>query len=281
VLACVLFVELIIAAVAVTRPVLGSSLVRSAHTPSRWAASPGSAPQAVVVAGRTVRLISLGSPGTDRLLVRVSANIGTAIDEVQAFWGVDWPREIVVVATGSDRQFRAQAGGGTASQWSDIAAVAVADRVEPARRLALGQRIVFAPGAAAMSEPALRLVLAHELFHYAARADTALDAPRWLMEGVADFVARRPADVPAGTAPPEMLPSDMDLDRAGPQRSLAYERAWWFARFVAATDGTAALRALYLAACGAGHADLSTAFRDVLGTDPDRLVARWQQWLTG
>ncbi|EUA23932.1 peptidase MA superfamily protein [Mycobacterium xenopi 4042] len=38
-------------------------------------------------------------------------------------------------------------------------------------------------GAAAMSDAALRIVLRHELFHYAARADTALDAPRWLTEG--------------------------------------------------------------------------------------------------
>jgi hypothetical protein len=255
--------------------------VSSAHSPSPSEASPSSAPPLVVGAGRTVRLVNLGGPGTDRLLARVAVNIGTAVDEVEAFWGVDWPREIVVVATGSDRQFRAQAGGGTASQWSDIAAVAVVDGVDPAHRVALGQRIVFAPGAAAMSATALRIVLAHELFHYAARADTALDAPRWLTEGVADFVARQPVAVPAATTLPETLPSDADLDVPGRQRSLAYDRAWWFARFVAATYGTAKLRALYLAACGVGHAELPTAVRDVLGTDPAGLVPGWRQWLTG
>jgi hypothetical protein len=292
-----LVTELIIAAVVLTRPVrdagpahfgapggpLGSSLVSSAHSPSpsEGLLGSGSAPPLVVGAGRTVRLVSLGGPATDGLLARIAANVGTAVDEVETFWGVDWPREIVVVATGSDRQFRGQAGGGAAAQWSDIAAVAVADRVDPAHRVALGQRIVFAPGAAAMSETAMRIVLAHELFHYASRADTALDAPRWLTEGVADFVARPPTAVPAATALPETLPSDADLDVPGPQRSLAYDRAWWFARFVAATYGTAKLRALYVAACGAGHADLPTAVRDVLGTDAVGLVAGWQQWLTG
>ena len=49
---------------------------------------------------------------------------------------------------------------------------------------------MFAPGAAAMSDASLRIVLRHELFHYASRAETAADAPRWLTEGVADFVAR-------------------------------------------------------------------------------------------
>ena len=56
------------------------------------------------------------------------------------------------MATASDEQFRALAGGG-----SDIAAATT------------GRRIVFAPGAADMSDDALRIVLRHELFHYAAR----------------------------------------------------------------------------------------------------------------
>lgn len=135
-------------------------------------------------------LLSLGGAATDRLLSRIAAGIDAAVDEVVAFWGTDWSHDIFVVAAGSDEQFHAAAGGGLASQWADIAAITVVDRVDPARRTVVGQRIVFAPGAAHMSPAALRIVLGHELFHYAARADTALDAPRWLAEGVADFVAR-------------------------------------------------------------------------------------------
>lgn len=232
----------------------------------------------VVGDGRSVELIGLGGVDTDALLTRVAADIGTAVDAVEAFWGTDWPRHIVVVATGTDEQFRAAAGGGTAEQWADVAAVAVADRVDPVRRFAAGQRVVLAPGAAAMSPAALQIVLGHELFHYAARADTALDAPRWLTEGVADFVARPDTAVPGRSTALPTLPSDADLD-AGPQRALAYDRAWWFTRFVADVYGTATLRALYLAACGPGHPDPVTAVRDVLDTDLPDLLARWQQWL--
>jgi hypothetical protein len=135
-------------------------------------------------------MTNLGGRRSEVLLNRVAADIGQAVDAVEAFWGTDWPRDIAVVATGSQRQFETEAGGGPAAQWADIAAVAVADRVDPARRIAIGQRIVFAPGAVGMSASALRIVLNHELFHYAARADTAVDAPRWLTEGVADYVAR-------------------------------------------------------------------------------------------
>jgi hypothetical protein len=182
------------------------------------------------------------------------------------------------VATSSQQQFAAKAGG-PPGQWADIAAIAVADSVDPGRRAATGQRIVFAPGAAGMSEYALRIVLTHELFHYAARADTAVDAPRWLTEGVADYVARPHTPLPR-IAPPAALPSDADLDAPGPQRSQAYDRAWSFALFVADTRGAPALRALYVAACGARHTDLPAALRDTLGIDEAAALADWQHWLT-
>nr|WP_242657782.1 hypothetical protein [Mycobacterium kubicae] len=260
-LACVFAGELI----------AGAALLPAARQPG---------PQPLVVAGRTIRLENLGGPSTGSLLSRVAADMGPAIDDVVTFWGADWSREISVIATGTDEQFRAAAGGGPASQWTDIAAVTVVERVDIASRTAVGQRIVFAPGAVNMTAAALRIVLSHELFHYAARVDTATDAPRWLTEGVADFVARPRAALPPDAASAAAkLPSDSDLDTPGPQRSLAYDRAWWFTRFVADAYGAAKLRALYLAACGIGHTDVPTAVRDVLGTDPAGLLVGWQRWL--
>jgi len=242
-----------------------------------------SAPAAPMIVGdRSVRLIGLAGPAGNHLLSRVASNMDAAVEAVEAFWGVDWSRTISVVATGSDDQFREAAGGGSEAQWADIAAVNVADYTDPANRVAVGQRIVFAPGAANMSESALRIVLTHELFHYAARADTALDAPRWLTEGVADFVARPSTPKPADALDLALtLPSDADLDTAGPQRSLAYDRAWWFARFVADAYGAGKLRAFYRAACGVGHADVVSALRDALGTDYGGVFARWKEWMLG
>ena len=229
---------------------------------------------------RAVRLISLGGSRTDELLTRIEGEIGGAVEAVEKFWGTDWDREIVVIATASDPQFIAQAGLDPGRQWSDIAAVAVADHVDLDGHRAGGQRIVFAPGAAAMGAESLRIVLTHELFHLAARADTAPDAPRWLTEGVADFVARPPTALPAGAAADTALPTDADLDATGPRRALAYDRAWWFARFVADDYGIDALRRLYAEAAGPHHPDFATAVRRALDTDPPGLRARWAAWLT-
>ena len=223
--------------------------------------------------------ISTGGARTDALLARVRADLGDAVAAVELFWGTDWPREIVVVAADTDAQFVARAQLDPQQRWTDIAAVSVADDVDIARRQVSGQRIVLAPGASAMSDSALRIVLTHELFHFAARADTALDAPRWLTEGVADFVARPPAPLPPGAGAVAALPGDADLDGAGPGRSAGYDRAWWFARFVADTYGVDGLRRLYLRACGPGHPDLATAVHQALGTDVTEVQARWAVWL--
>ena len=247
-------------------------------------------PEAIPIGhGRTVRMISRGGASSDALLGRVAGELGAAVDAVDRFGGTDWGstsgERIEVVAAASDQQFVAEGRLDPQREWPDIAAVAVADDLDPVGRRASGQRIVLAPGAASMSDEALRIVLRHELFHLAARADTAPDAPRWLTEGVADFVARPPESLPPGAAATMAaagLPTDAALDAAaGPARALGYDRAWWFARFVADVYGVDALRRLYLLACGHGHADLPNAVRQALGTDMNRLENRWAAWLTG
>ncbi|HEX9497487.1 MAG TPA: peptidase [Mycobacterium sp.] len=214
--------------------------------------------------GRTVHLVGLGGAHTAPLLTRIAAQMNDAAKAVTAFWGPDWPRDIVIVAAGSDAEFGSLAGGGP-----DIAATTTAER------------IMFAPGAVTMSDASLRIVLRHELFHFASRADTAADAPRWLTEGVADFVGRPPTPRPPEAAELATIPTDTDLNTAGPAGSAAYDRAWWFSRFVADAYGTATLRALYLRACGAGHPDAATAVRDTLGADLPTVQARWRHWMSG
>ncbi len=210
--------------------------------------------------GRSVRLVGLGER-TAPLLRRIAAQVDDAADAVTAFWGPDWPREIVIAAAGTDAQFAAVGGGDTHTAATTT-----------------GERIVFAPGAAQMDDSSLRIVLRHELFHYAARAETAADAPWWLTEGVADFVARPLEPLPADAAMMAQrgLPTDAEL--SGPERSMAYNRAWLFARFVAERYGTAALRALYVRACGPGHPDVAPAVQDTLGTDLAGVLAAWRQW---
>lgn len=235
----------------------------SSSVPSPPAPPPTAAPSAPTTIrladGRTVELLVL-DPGST-LPRRITGELDGAAAAVTAFWGDDWRRQITIVTTGTDDEFRALAGGR-----EEFAAATTVDR------------IVFAPGAAAMGPGALRIVLRHELFHYASRPVTAADAPWCLTEGVADYVSRprTPRPAPADMA---VLPSNADFQVTGPALSLAYDRAWWFARFVGAQFGDPVLRRLYLTACGAGHPDLDTALDATLGLDRDALTAAWQRWL--
>jgi hypothetical protein len=261
-LGLLLLVELIIAGALLSRPPAAAPGRPPTATSASLTTPTAASTTETLPDGRSVRLVGLGGQQTAPLLGRIKAQMDEASEAVTAFWSPEWPRDVLIVAAASDAQFASLAGGG-----ADIAATTTAER------------IMFAPGAAAMSDATLRIVLRHELFHYAARADTAADAPRWLTEGVADFVARPPAPPPPNAAELAQLPTDADLDTAG-VRSLAYDRAWWFSRFVADQYGTATLRALYLRACGHGHPDAATAVRDILGADLDAVLTRWRQWLS-
>jgi hypothetical protein len=221
--------------------------------------------------GRTVYLV-----GTAGVLTRIGAEIGDAVNAVVGFWGDDWNRQIVIVATDTDAQFAVETRAGE-GQFTDVAAATVADAVDPVKRVVAGERIVFAPGADMMSRASLRIVVRHELFHYAARADTAADAPRWLTEGVADYVGRPQPPTTGDADVAARLPSDADF--TSPQLSAAYDRAWLFARFVADSYGPPTLRRLYLLACGPGHPDAATAVSVVLGANLSDVLARWRQWL--
>src|SRR4029078_3410043 len=71
--------------------------------------------------GRTVHLIGLGGAHTAPLLARIAAQMNDADRAVDAIWGAAWPRDVVIVAAGSDAEFRSLAGGGP-----DIAATTTA-----------------------------------------------------------------------------------------------------------------------------------------------------------
>jgi hypothetical protein len=260
-LAAVLVTELICALLFVGRP-QASPAAPVVAAPASLTTPTAASTTETLIDGRTVHLVGLGGVRTSPLLARIATEMNDAATAVTAFWGTDWPRDIVIVAAGSDAEFGTLAGGGP-----DIAATTTAER------------IMFAPGAAAMSAESLRIVVRHELFHFASRSDTAADAPRWLTEGVADFVGRPPAPRPADGAELAQLPTDAEL--AGPDQSRAYDRAWWFTRFVADVYGADTLRALYLRACGPGHPDAATAVRQTLAADLPTVLARWRHWMSG
>lgn len=225
--------------------------------------------------GRSAHLTVGDSDQARHTAQRITGEFDTAIAAVVEFWGTDWPRSIPIEVTATPERFEDAVGGADVGAFSDVAAVAVATWVDPGRGVAEGQRIVFAAGADTMSQAGLRMVLRHELFHFAARAHTALDAPLLLTEGTADYVARPPSPPAVVTT---RLPVDADFAGPEPGRSEAYDAAWSFASFIADSYSPEILRALYVSAAGPDRVALPDAFRQVLGVEPDQLVDAWIDW---
>ncbi|WP_431818382.1 peptidase MA family metallohydrolase [Gordonia jacobaea] len=228
-------------------------------------------------------------PGTDVIVDRTRSSLRQAVSAVTAFWGSEWPRRAVVVATATPDEFSAIAHS-SATDTSAAAAATVFDRVEG--DTVIGQRVVLAPSANDLPAPALAVVLRHELTHVAARSVTAKDAPLWITEGVAEYVGRKgtyvrlddaapdlAAQVRAGQSP-DALPSDQDFGVATDKSALAYQSAWALAAYVADRYGETRLKALYRGVAASGDVGRQdNAIATALGVDRNRLIADWRRWL--
>lgn len=228
--------------------------------------------------------VVLGHPGS-AVVPRLTAEVDGALRSLSEFWG-DWRSGVLLVAAASDAEFAALVGGG---RTEGIAAAAVADGVDSG--VAVGQRVIFAPGSAAIPLDQFRVVLRHELFHAAARTLTADNAPLWLVEGVADYNGRRGsgtgfrnaaptlASALAAGRIPDHLPTDADLDTPDAHRTQAYEEAWSVAQYVAETFGEPKLIQLYRYGAGVAPDPQAAAIQRALGVDEKTLVRQWQRWL--
>ncbi|OBA70253.1 MULTISPECIES: peptidase MA family metallohydrolase [Gordonia] len=228
-------------------------------------------------------------PGTAVTVDRTRRSLRQAVSAVTAFWGSEWPRRAVVVATATPEEFSAIAHS-SATDTSAAAAATVFDRVDG--DTVIGQRVVLAPSANDLPAPALAVVLRHELTHVATRSVTAKDAPLWITEGVAEYVGRKgtyvrlddaapdlAAQVRAGQSP-DALPSDEDFGVATDKSALAYQSAWALAAYVADRYGETRLKALYRGVAASGDVGRQdNAIATALGVDRNRLIADWRRWL--
>ncbi|MEV0703104.1 hypothetical protein AB0I53_35015 [Saccharopolyspora sp. NPDC050389] len=218
---------------------------------------------------------------------RVSRLLDAAVADVTEIWGPGWPQSVGVLVPASQEELRSLVGPEFAVD--GIAAVAVADRVDTGARRAEGQRVVLNPKAAdRLSDVALRVVLRHEITHVAARADTAAEAPMWMLEGFADYVGYResgvaPKDIAPDLArriheagPPAKLPEDGDFHQAGRRLDLAYQQSWSVVSHLADRLGERRLVDLYRrVAATDSPAEVDGALREATGLTKAQLVADW------
>lgn len=243
----------------------------------------------VRTAGGTSTILSYRK--TDKTVDRARKIMPEAVAAVSEFWGDDWPQRAAVIATGDQNEFAGltrTAAGDTAV----AAAATVFSRIDKRAKQVVGQRIVLSPNAADLSEPALAVVLRHELMHVATRLSTTEIAPMWLTEGVPEYVGRKGtyrefidaapdlAVEVAANRLPKSLPVDSDFAVDSDAARVAYQSAWSFSAFVADKYGEPVLKDMYRKMTSGGDTPaMDAAMKSAVGHDKNALVKQWQKWL--
>jgi hypothetical protein len=138
------------------------------------------------------------------------------------------------------------------------------------------------------SEQGDQVVMTHEAAHVATRAPESM-APKWLVEGFADYIALRDIDLPLSRTAaqiitqvrqqgvPPALPDTEDFASTEAHLGAAYEAAWLVCVVLAERGGEDALVRFYDAAGVGGSLD--AALRAEFDWTERDLIAAWQQRL--
>jgi hypothetical protein len=246
-----------------------------------------------LVATRGTSSLVLGHPQDAAALPRLNAAVDAAVPVVTGVWGTDWARQVAVLVPASDQELAALVGSGSAL--TDVSAVAAFDAQDPADGTRSGPRLVLNPDTLAALTPAgLSVVLQHEITHIASAAATGQASPRWLVEGLAEYVGNLGSAQPvpnaaselrkevAGGTLPSALPGDDEFAPGGSRVPQAYEEAWLACRLIAQRAGQAGLVRLYRlvgASADVSATAVAAALRQVLHESSAEFTALWRDYL--
>jgi len=235
-------------------------------------------------------VLGLGSQDSLRAYAR---DVDRAVPRVLKFWSSQWSGRVVIVVPRTEEQMAALLGGRPA-QYSRIAAITRGE-LGATEDAAPADRVFINPqGFGRLSTLGRQVIMTHEITHVAARAQTQRWTPKWLSEGLADYVGFRDSGLATRTVAQELtadvrrgrLPSGLPGDDAflttGKGLPQAYEQSWLACRLIAERYGTRALVGFYRAV-GTVQADVSgaveRAFREQLGTTQAAFTRQWRAYL--
>jgi hypothetical protein len=246
-----------------------------------------------VVVAKGEHSLVLGHIENATRLASFADAVDAAVPVVRRVWGSSAPAAVAAYAPATEDEFHALVGDGTLR--TDVAAEAISSGTDPGSGRPYGQRLVLDPGAdATLSAVGARIVAAHEITHLATAAVTSPTAPRWVVEGFAEYVgeiaggqpvkvaaAELGADVAHGRVP-QSLPTDAAFAAGAAGQPQAYQQAWLACRLIAARAGEAGLVRFYTLAAAPGVAPdtaVAAALRQVLHATVAAFTADWRTYV--
>ncbi|WP_018654861.1 hypothetical protein [Actinomadura flavalba] len=216
-------------------------------------------------------------------VAEISRRLDAAEPVVTSVTGRGWARTSVALAPARPAVARALAGSSSPDLTRIAALATVAPGVDGGRG---ADRVVVSPGTfTRLTATGRDVVLTHELTHVALDAARDTRTPMWLIEGLADHVgykranlgvreaaAELRADVRAGRVP-SALPDAAAFSASSDRLTQAYQESWLACRMIARDHGEKILLHLYRTA---GRTSESAALRSTLGLSLSRFTAQWR-----
>ncbi len=231
--------------------------------------------------------------GSEKDLEAFAREVDRAVPRVDAVWGHSWAEHVLLVVTRTEDEM-ASLLGGKPSAYRQLAAVTRGE-LGAEEGTAAADRILVNPKAYAdLSSMGRRVILGHEITHVAARARTQTWTPKWLAEGLADYVGYLKSgladdviaqeltdDVRKGKLPTE-LPDNSDFGTTNSDLPQTYEMSWLACKMIVERYGGRDALVTFYRTIGAPGGDASVvdrAFQEVLGITSAAFTKEWREYV--
>ena len=250
-----------------------------------------------IVVARSAKGLVIGHPEDASKIEGIQREVESAVEHVSKYVGTAWGERTVVVLPADDDELQRILESPQVP--FEFAAVADSEYTTLDEDATAGQfagtRVVINPANFNPSSSFNRLLIRHELTHVALAERTGPLTPRWLSEGMAEWVSHSGSDLPtttlAGPLPflvekegvPDYLPLDSDFGYIG-EAGVGYASGWLLCRYVAQRWGDRKLLELFdemgsttgLARPGE---KLNDTLRSVLKIDEAALLRAWRPYV--
>ncbi|HEX8004422.1 MAG TPA: hypothetical protein VF519_17175 [Mycobacteriales bacterium] len=238
----------------------------------------------------------IGHPDDADAIAGIQKEVEDAVRHVSSFVGKAWGEKTVVILPANHEELEyVLENPDVPFEFAAIAHPEFTTLDEEFGGQFAGTRVVINPDNFDADSPFNRQLIRHELTHVALFRRTGPLSPRWLVEGIAEWVGNagltQPTPVLAPSfaeqveedGPPSYLPLDSDFGFIG-EAGVGYDAGWLLCRYIAMRWGNKALLRFYdemgnrkfLSTPGD---KLDRSLREVLHTDAAALLKAWRPYV--
>jgi hypothetical protein len=249
-----------------------------------------------IVVAHSKHGIVIGHPDDAKAVAGIQREVESAVAHVTSFVGKAWGEKVVVVLPADhDELNRVLEDPQVPFDFAAIARPLSTLPGDDSFRDFAGSRVVINPDGFKVGRPFTRILIRHEITHVALFDRTGPLSPKWLIEGIAEYVGNAGAPYPPArlgadlgelidkSGVPDHLPSDSDFGLIN-DAGVGYNSGWLLCRYIASKYGRAKLFALYdemgnLDGLSSPGTKLDNALSKVLHVTEAGLLRAWKPYV--